>query len=574
MSLRWPVLRAAASLVAALTVLSGLLLTTAGATATPLPTSAGPLYVTLNRPLVGCDPVGAQVPDATSQVLSLVLPAATVTTQRGTIAQANSFLESAEVQGLSPLTVVFTIKPQAVWSDGTPISEADFVATWKAGATGMGPSYQQYRLIKSISASQTSRKVTVVFSQPNSAWQSLFSPLLPARASASVRTTCSSPTPLVDLSAGPYVIVEANQDHVTLTRNPAWWGTPPIFDPVVVAGSPTLTSPPSSGLPMVLSQDTWFTPTSLSAATSNPGASSTLELSNRLLSLDFATTGANEVGSALRLGLAGLIDRTALISSTTDEVAPEVNPATSHLISQGLPSYPSSATVPDLNKNETTTTQLLSEASSTTTTTTDPTKGFGAAEAYLRKDGFSKRDGRWISRSGAQLHLTMGVPQDDRWAMEVAFGIILQVGAQGIAVTATPVAGSFEVAQGLQHSQWDLGLIARTTDAFPAHAASWFTNTKGAPASPLWSGFNDVETNKMALEASRQLNAQAAVPLYQAIDDRLWALMPSLPLMTEPLALVWSSNMDGVGPDPYPPGTLSWITTWKVLGANSNEPPN
>ena len=566
MSRARPGLRAAGSLLAVLTLCAGLLVGAQSARAAELPTSAGPLYVTLNRPLVGCDPVGAQVPDATMQVLSLVLPTATVTTPRGTITQASSFLERAEVHGLAPLTVVFTIKKQATWSDGTPISKDDFISTWKAGASGMGPSYAQYRLIKSITGAAGSRDVTVVFTRPNSAWQSLFSPLLPARASAAVRTSCTSPTPLVDLSAGPYVIVEATQDHVTLTRNPAWWGTAAIFDPVVVAGSHTLASPPASGTPMVVSQDSWFDATTLSSATSNPGASSTLDLSNRLLSLDFAMAGANKMGQDLRLGLAGLVDRKAVATSTTDEVAPQVDPATSHLISQGLPNYPSAASVPDLNQNSTTTTQLAPDASSTTTTAPDPTKGFAAAEAHLKTAGFTKRNGAWVSSSGAQLHLTMGIPTDDRWAMQAAFVLIMQFGLQGISVSAVPAAGSFEVAQGLQRSQWQLGLVARTTDAFPAHAAQWFTNAKGAPASPVWAGFNDPSTNTLALNASQQLNAQDAIASYQALDARLWQLMPSLPLLTEPLALVWSSNLDGVSPDPYPPGTLWWITTWKQLG--------
>ena len=571
MSLRRPGLRAAESLLAILILCAGVLLPGGAARSAELPVAANPLYVTLNRPLVGCDPVGAQVPDATMQVLSLVLPTATVTTQRGTITQANSFLERAEVHGLAPLTVVFTIKKQATWSDGTPISKADFVATWKAGAAGMGPSYLQYRLIKSITGAEGSRDVTVVFSRPNSAWQSLFSPLLPARASEQVRTSCTSPTPLVDLSAGPYVIVESTEDHVTLTRNPGWWGTASIFDPVVISGGHTLASPPASGVPMLLSQDTWFDASTLSSATSNPGASSTLDLSNRLLSMDFATTGANKVNPELRLGLAGLLDRKAVAAATTDEVAPQVDPATSHLISQGLPNYPSAASVPELNQNSTTTTQLSPDpGASTTTTTVDPTKGFAAAEAHLVKAGYSKRSGQWTSMNGTPLRLAMGIPTDDRWAMQVAFALILQYGLQGVSVTAVPTRGSFEVAQGLQHSQWQVGLIARTTGAFPAQAAQWFTNGKGAPGSPLWSGFNDATTNSMALSASQQLNAQDALAQYEAIDARLWALMPSLPLLTEPLALVWSSNMDGVGPDPYPPGTLWWITTWKKMGQAAN----
>ena len=532
-----------------------------------LPASTGPMLVTTPRALVGCDPVGSQVPASTMEVLSLVLPTAYVTTSKGTIAQANSFLESAEVHGLTPLVVVYTIKKQARWSDGTPISAADFIATWHAGASGMGPAWQQYRLIKSITSAPASPKVTVTFKAASNAWQALFSPLLPARASSASRTSCVSPTPLVDLSAGPYVIVEASQDHVTLTRNPSWWGTIPLFDPVVVVGSHTLSSPPESGRPFVVAQDSWFSQATLSSASSNPGASSTLDLSNRLLSLDFATSGVNGMKTDLRLGLAGLLDRNTLVSSTTDGVAPMVNAASSHLISQGLPNYPTIESVPDLYQGSTPTTQLVPDSS--TTTSSNPKTGFADAEGHLRAAGFTKSDGRWVSRSGAQLHVALGVPQDDRWAQTLAFGLVLQFEAQGVTVSVSPQPGSFEVARGLQLSKFQMGLIARTTDSFPSHAAAWFSNSAMSPASPLWAGFNDAKVNQMAASASTQLNAQEATPAYQAIDRRLWELMPSLPLLTEPMALVWSSGVDGVGPNPYPPGTLWWISTWKLLGATS-----
>ena len=566
MSLRQSARRTCAPVVLAGVLLAGLCI--AGPLgAAELPPSSGPLLVTVPRPLVGCDPVGSQVPSATAEVLSLVLPTAYVTTARGTITQAASFLESAEVHGLNPLVVVYTIKKQAQWSDGTPITGADFVATWHIGANGMGPAWQQYRLIKSISSSPNSSTVTVTFRGTTNAWQALFSPLLPARASTLSRTTCTSPTPLVDLSAGPSVIVDATQEHVTLTRNPSWWGAAPVFDPVVVTGPHTLSSPPASGLPLVVSQDPWFSQATLANASSNPGASSILDLSNRLLSLDFATSGANRLSPDLRLGLAGLLDRSALVASTTDGVAPMVNPATSHLISQGLPNYPTSSSVPDRYQVSTPTTQLSPEPS--TTTTTDPKNSFAEAESHLRRAGFTKIDGRWLSRSGAQLHVDLGVPGDDRWAQTVAFGVILQLGAQGILVSMVGQPGSFEVAHGLQSSQFQMGLIARTTDSFPAHACTWFSNSTVGPASPLWAGFNDPKVNKMAVSAAQQLNAQDAIPADEEIDQRLWELMPSLPVMTEPMALVWSSGVDGVSPDPYPPGTLWWMTTWKLLSASS-----
>jgi len=43
---------------------------------------------------------------------------------------------------LAPQKVVYTINPKAVWSDGTPITAADFIYAWQQQrGTGSAPSF-------------------------------------------------------------------------------------------------------------------------------------------------------------------------------------------------------------------------------------------------------------------------------------------------------------------------------------------------------------------------------------------------------------------------------------------------
>ena len=61
----------------------------------------------------------------TQLVMEQVWPQPFVT-EPGFGVENSGLLESAEVQGVSPLTVVYVINPKAVWSDGVPITVADF----------------------------------------------------------------------------------------------------------------------------------------------------------------------------------------------------------------------------------------------------------------------------------------------------------------------------------------------------------------------------------------------------------------------------------------------------------------
>src|SRR6266550_2099421 len=82
-----------------------------------------------------------------------------------------NFLESGDLTSRAPLQVVtYKLNPKAVWSDGTPITEADFEAQWKAN-NGTDPAYRNssssgYEQIESVTKGADEREVVVTFKQP------------------------------------------------------------------------------------------------------------------------------------------------------------------------------------------------------------------------------------------------------------------------------------------------------------------------------------------------------------------------------------------------------------------------
>ena len=150
-------------------------------------------------------------------------------------------MESATLT--NPTTIVYKIKPNAVWSDGTPISAADFVYGWKMQSPTQCPDCDTagnggWELVKGVTGSPDGKTATMTLSKPFTDWQNFFAsgqPLYPAHIAAQ-HGDLNTPQGIKasfdwfgknppTYSGGPYV-VQSWQDNqaLTLTPNPRWYG--------------------------------------------------------------------------------------------------------------------------------------------------------------------------------------------------------------------------------------------------------------------------------------------------------------------------------------------------------------
>ena len=152
-------------------------------------------------------------------------------------------LKSATVVSENPMVLEYVIRDEAIWSDGTPITAADFEYTQQVQDPKACPDCQAaftqgYDLITKIEASNNGKTVRMTFDKPFAPWQTLFPYIFPAHVAAtygdlatSFNTGFSENVPKV--SGGPY-LVESYEDGVsmTLVRNPKWYGNPPHLDTI------------------------------------------------------------------------------------------------------------------------------------------------------------------------------------------------------------------------------------------------------------------------------------------------------------------------------------------------------
>jgi peptide/nickel transport system substrate-binding protein len=163
-------------------------------------------------------------------------------------------MDSAAQTGADPQTIVYKIKQNAIWSDGTPVSADDFVYLWKnlngsirgndvASTTG-------YDQIRSVKGSDNGKTVTVVFKQPFTDWKSLFYGLLPAhymaKAPGGWNTGLDRHPERIPVN-GPYRISGWDQGQsLTLARNDRYFGLKAHLDSIVFRFLPESTTQPAA----------------------------------------------------------------------------------------------------------------------------------------------------------------------------------------------------------------------------------------------------------------------------------------------------------------------------------------
>jgi peptide/nickel transport system substrate-binding protein len=138
-----------------------------------------------------------------------------------------------------PQMVKYELNPKAVWSDGTPITAADFIAQWKV-LSGKNPAFHiasstGYDQIKNVTQGANRFEVIVTFSKPFADWKSLFSGLYPASTNTHPEVFNMGWKNTMLVSGGPFRLAsyDATAKTYTLVPNEKWWGKKPKLDQII-----------------------------------------------------------------------------------------------------------------------------------------------------------------------------------------------------------------------------------------------------------------------------------------------------------------------------------------------------
>jgi peptide/nickel transport system substrate-binding protein len=294
----------------------------------------------------------------TTQVTAGLVPSSFLYLPDSSVKMNDDLLASAELTSTSPQVVTYKIKPNAVWSDGTPISAQDYEIFWKwqngkdcpdctvASTTG-------YELIDSITGSDNGKTVTVKYKDTYPDWKGLFNGLYPYSVAAKTGGDLTSPAGLTKAydsfktetptwSGNAYLITNYVKDvSVELTPNPKWYGkVKPSLEKIIykviedqAQQAPAMQNKEVQVLTSQPSQDIVTKVQALPNVNYNLAKGPTWEHA------DINTKNAALADIPLRQAIFTAIDRKAIIDKTIGTFFKGAAPLNNHNIMNGAPGY-------------------------------------------------------------------------------------------------------------------------------------------------------------------------------------------------------------------------------------------
>jgi len=549
-------------------------------TVTYVAVAGGAISFGMTEGVSGCNP---NTPEGDSPgtltVLGAVLPSPYVVNSAGTLTGNLNFATS-ELVNLTPETIVYTLNPKAVWSDGVPITATDFEYAWdlqKGDPVVSSPdvsSIAGYRDIESVTGSNGGHTVTVKFKTTFADWQMLFDNLVPAHVMEKVGWDpfCPTVNPAIDLSGGPFKIGSVSGQTIQLVRNPKWWGPPANARSITIriaSSTGELAQWLASGY-VDVAQPATVTPGFLTQVTGLPGAQSAVDTSETLLQLNMASSLSGPLSPDLRWAIALTINRQDLVNQQVGWAYPGIQVADSHVYVQGQQAYkPSAPTSP------TTTIPVPTSSTSTTVIGAGGSVNFPVAPVPQQADALLQASGLIRTPGDPYFHSAFGVPfqlhmvydASDPWAAAAGPVIKSELQAAGLDTTLLPVDGASKTGQVLADGFADLALMPVTFSPNLSQMLSWYTTLLGPAGkngSQDWTNYSNHHFDQLVETASQQLNPDKAAGYYSQADTQLWDDVVSLPLFAEPTALAWSRTIGGVTPTPRSDSLLWFAQYWAV----------
>ncbi|MDH6197473.1 peptide/nickel transport system substrate-binding protein [Mycobacterium frederiksbergense] len=418
------------------------------------------------------------------------------------------YFTSVELTSTSPQVVTYTINPKAQWSDGTPIIWED-IASQIHATSGTDKAFAIASVngsdrVGSVTKGVDDRQAIVTFSQPFADWRGMFAGnnmLLPKAMTANPEVfnkgQLSGPGP----SAGPFLVsnIDRGAQRITLSRNPKWWGTPPLLDSISY-----LVLDDAARIPALQNNTIDASGVSsldeLTIARNTPGIAIRRAASPLWWHLTFnGAPGSILSDKALRLAIAKGIDRNAIATISQRGLTDNPVPLNNHIYVAGQAGYQDNSEVAAF----------------------DPEK----AKQELDALGW-KLNGQTREKDGRQLAVRMvfADAQSNKMIAQIAQNSLAQI---GVKLDLDVKAGSGFFSDYINVGNFDIAQFGWSGDAFSLCCLNQMYTTNGD------SNFGKIgspEIDAKAIATMGQLDPAKARTMANELDKMIWAEGFSLPL--------------------------------------------
>ena len=470
---------------------------------------------------------------------------------------------------------VYTINPDAAWSDGTPITADDFIFTAKVqdteftdvcpdggvlGTTG-------YDQIESIEGSDDGKTVTVTYETPFADWQgqwSLSSALLPAHLmdsddDAALCETITTGWPTAsglpeDISGGPWQLKAENIDVgsqvITLVPNESYWGDKPGLAALIyqnIGSDPGVnTSALENGEVQMINPQPQLDLVDQVAAL-EPNVVSSIQFGYAFEHLDMNTRNVHLADPNVREAFGTSLDRQGIVDQTVAQFSGDAQVLNNRIYFNNQPGY------------ENTAPEQYSAPDS------------AAAKALLEESGYVLgADGIYEHPERGRLSLAISTTVNNPLRQQTIDVIIPQAAEAGIEITARPDPDIFSdatVPTSLEAGGYDIALFAWVGSPFRGSTAPIYLSleAQGGIQGQNYTQGGNPEVDSLFDEFLQEPDPDAQIALGNEIDALLWGDLYTIPLYQKPTFLAYSSDIEGVEDNVTQAGPLWNSEKWSLV---------
>lgn len=432
---------------------------------------------------------------------------------------------SASVVSEDPFTVEWKIRPEANWSDGTPVSADDFEYFWQMCngsqeeadcATTSG-----YDLITTFDKPDP-KTFRTEFSQGYVDYQGIFTNVPPshiAKERAQAGDLVAAWNTAFDTDAavsnGPFMVSEYEKgESLTLVRNDKFWGKKPSLDRIIFRFLPeSLTQPDAlrnAEVKMIYPQPQLD---QVEIVEELPGVHSEINFGPTFEHLTFNFNNEFLKIREVRQAIAAGVDRGAIVERLMK---------------------PFSDKAAQLDNRVLVATQKGYEAHGSEYAKRDVAK----AKGFLQKAGFTEGAGGVFEKDGKPLRLRLSTTAEND--LRTAQGVLVQAQLKevgfDIRIENFP---SASLGPTLSEGNFDIINFAWVGTPFPSSGAYQIYESKSGSN---FGKYVNTNLDKMMLEALGVTDEAKRTELLNTIDETLWTDLPNLPLYQKPTFLAYSEE--------------------------------
>lgn len=452
------------------------------------------------------------------------LPRAFFIKPDGEMTVNSDYFTSVELTSTEPQVVTYTINPKATWSNGRPVTWEDLAAQINATSGKdkrfLFASPNGSERVASVTKGVDDRQAVITFASHYSDWRGMFAGnglLYPKEMTqdpdAFNKGFLNGPGP----SAGPFEIttVDRAAQRIVLTRNPKWWGTPPLLDSMTytvlddAAVIPALENNALDSVGLATLDD-------LERARRANGVSIRRAPAPNWYHFTFnGAEGALLSDPALRRALSKGIDRQAIAAVSQRGLTDAPAALNNHIYLAGQEGYQDNSVGfdPEAAKRE------LDEL------------GWTLNGQFREKDG-KRLTIRDVFYDGASTRAIAQIAQNQLTQIGVNLELVPAAGGRLFTEFITP--GNFDIAQ-----------FAWGGDAFPLGS---LTQTYASAGESNYGKIGSPQIDAKIEETLSELDPAKARTLANELDRMIWDIGHSLPLFQAPGNVAVRSDLANYGP--------------------------